>query len=206
MRNRRLLLQMSVGFGCTSSLLLAAILTCGIVWPALRPTPTPKVRPFQLRDLFVNLSTIFPHCWIYEGPLPLTYEENAGAEEALFAWFRCLPSGKGVYAIYRFQNTQTAAKRYRNVMSWWFTNAMRVTSYQVPGWIHYQNFMAQKHRFECAEFEGYTMVWEECTYLGQYEEFIVVFTISAENMINYAPFLEGILRVIDGHMGYYLSK
>lgn len=209
MRNRRLLLQMSAGFGCASSLLLAALLTCGIVWPALRPTPTPQVRPFQLRDLFVNLSTISPHCWIYEGPLPFTYEENAGAEEALFAWFRCLPSGRGAYAIYRFQNAQTAARRYHKLG--WFYNADRVTPYEVPEWMHYQSSVADRFQFACADFYGgYPRVYSRrCASIAQYEEYIVSFSFSIsppESMSNYASFLEGVLQAIDIHMKDYLSR
>ncbi len=208
MRNHRLLLQIGAGLGCLASLLLAAILACGIAWPALRPTPTPKVRPFGLRELFVDLPTVSPDCWIYEGPRPLTYEENAGAEEALFAWFQCGSSGGGMYAIYRFQNSQAAARRYRN-MPMWFTNAMRVTPYKFPNWMRYQSLIAQKFRFACAEFQGYTTIWGECAYLGQYEQFIVGFTIGIsppESIADYASFLEGVLRAIDDRMKDYLSR
>jgi len=145
-----------------------------------KPTPTPKVRDFSLSDLFIELSAISSQCWVYKGPIPLSYEENMGAEEALFAWFRCYyppdPDG-GMYAIYRFRDSQSAARRYRRDFLGWFPRAHCITPYVTPDWMEYQSPVADQFRFACADAKGYTgVLTTECAAIGQYEEYISAFS------------------------------
>jgi len=179
-------------------------------WFTPVPTSTPKVRDFALRELFIDFSALSPDCRIYKGPIPLSYEENAGAEEALFAWFRCYDSsGGGLYAIYRFRDSQTAAKKYHNLPGW-FYNADRITPYEVPDWMQYQSSVADQSRFACADFYGgYPEVHSRrCVVIGQYEEYVsaISFSISPpESMAGYTMLLEQILRAIDERMALYLT-
>lgn len=196
-------------------LLLLAVVNCSMVplvpWFTPMPTSTPKVRDFALRELFIDFSALSPDCRIHEGPIPLSYEENAGAEEALFAWFRCNdPPGSGMYAIYRFRDSQTAAKRYHRNLPGWFYNADRVTPYEVPDWVQYQSPAADQFRFACADFYGgYPKVHSRrCVAIGQYEEYISVFSIGIsppESMIDHTMLLEEILQAIDERIAFYLT-
>lgn len=190
-------------------LLTLVMVNCAIISPVLRPTPTPKVRDFALRELFIDFSAVAPGCWIYKGPRHLTYEENAGAERALFAWFKCGDqSSGGMYAIYWFRDEQSAAGGYRREISrQWFSKAMRVTPYEVPDWMRYQSLVANESRFACADFRGYTMSWEKCVFAAQYEEFVcaLAFSVSHGSIADAAPLLEQIIRAIDERMGSYLS-
>lgn len=209
---RRYLLLILLG----ASLLLA-IMNCGVVpllpWFTPEPTATPKVRGFTLRELFVDLSALSPDCWIYEGPKPLSYEENAGAEEALFAWFHCYhppaPPDSGRYAIYRFRDSQAAVRGYRRAQREWFYNAFRITPYITPDWMEYQSTVAGQTRFACADFQDYTEPpYRRCVAVGQYEEYISAFSFSVsppERMADYTGFLEQMLEAIDKRMAHYLE-
>ena len=212
--------RQAILFSILLGVLLLATVNCSMVpqvpWPIPAPTPTPKVRDFALRELFIDLTTLSPDCRIYEGPMPLSYEENAGAEEALFAWFHCYhppePPDGGMYAIYRFRDSQTAAKRYRNLAAgWWFYNADRVTPYEVPDWMQYRSPVANQFRFACADFYGgYPKVRSErCVAVGQYEEYVAAFSISIsppESMGDHAMLLEQILQAIDERMAHFLAE
>lgn len=186
-----------------------------IPWLVSVSTPTPKVRDFALRELFIDPTTLSPDCQIYEGPIPLTYEENAGAEEALFAWFHCYhfpdsPSG-GMYAIYRFRDGQAAVRGYRRVQREWFYNAFRITPYITPDWMEYRSMVAGQTRFACADFQDYTEPpYRRCVAVGQYyEEYISAFSFSVsppERMTDYTGFLEQMPQAIDERMAHYLAE
>ena len=204
-------------FGVALALLVAG--NCALLPVILRsiptPTPTPKVRDFWLSDLFVELSALSPQCWVYKGPIPLSYEENKGAEEALFAWFECYhppdPPGGGMYAIYRFRDSQSAARRYRRDFLGWFPRANLITPYVTPDWMEYQSPVADQFRFACADFcGGYPEVHGKvCTSIGQYEEYISAFTFGIsppEKIADYTEFLEQMLRAVDNRMAHYLGK
>lgn len=197
-------------------LLFLATVNCAVpqmLWLVPVSTPIPKVRDFALWELFIDPTTLSPDCQIYEGPMPLTYEENAGAEEALFAWFHCYhfpdPPAGGMYAIYRFPNGQAAAKRYRRDLLGWFPRANRITPHVTPGWAQYQSSADQFH-FACADFRGYTgLLSRECSAIGQYEEYISAFSFSVsppERMADYTGFLVQMLQAIDERMADFLGK
>jgi len=210
--------RQAILFSILLGVLLLATVNCSMVpqvpWPIPAPTPTPKVRDFALRELFIDLTTLSPDCRIYEGPMPLSYEENAGAEEALFAWFHCYhppdPPDGGMYAIYRFRDSQTAAKRYRRDLLGWFPRANRITPYVTPDWMQYQSPVADQFRFACADSKGYTgLLSRQCVAIGQYEEYVSAFSLDAsppESMAEYTVLLEQILRAIDERMAHFLAE
>ncbi len=196
-------------------LLLLATVSCLVVpqvlWPIPAPTPTPKVRDFALRELFIHLSDLSSDCRFEHPPTELAYEDNVGAEEAFSTRFICdSRSAIGGYAIYRFRNSQAAVSGYRHIQREWFYNAFRITPYMTPDWIGYQNLVADQIRFACADFQDYTELrYRRCVAVSQYEEYVSAFSFGIsppERMADYTGFLEQMLRAIDEWMADYLGK
>lgn len=196
-------------------LLLLVTMSCSlsplVPWLAPTPTPTPKERGFKIGELLIDTSVLPSHCSLDGPSMELPYEEKpSDVEEDLYILFGCYddPRARGAHTVYRFPDSQAAAKRFRNFP--WLSNADRVTSYQVPDWMQCQSSVADQFRFACADFYGgYPKVHSRhCAAIGQYDEYISVFSIGIsppESMPDYSMLLEQILQAIDERMALYLT-
>jgi len=205
---KQILALLSLG-GLSLLVTMSCSLAPLVPWLTPTPTPTPKVRDFELRELLIDISALSSLCHLDGPPKELPYEEKpVNVEEDLYIRFDCNGSlVGGMYAVYRFRDSQAAAERYRNLPGW-FYNATRITPYKVPDWVQYQSPVADQFRFACADFHGYTEVYSRrCVVIGQYEEYISAFSISIsppESMIDHTMLLKQILQAIDERMTLHL--
>jgi hypothetical protein len=196
-KKRRLCLLPSVAV-----LLLLAAVSCSPDSFPQRFVSTVTPLPFQLDQLLLDVS-VFPAGWRVSGP-PSPALEGRGQVDDLSIEFRCVAgSSHALHDIYRYEDEQAARRRYRRY--WDFGSADRITAWKVPSELDYESRVAERFRFACADFRGYpTERFTVCQAMGQYNEFIAVFSVSfvPDNMPACMTWseLQRILKTMDERM------
>ena len=201
-KKHRLCLLPSVGV-----LLLLAAVSCSLdSFPQGFVSPVTPL-PFTLDQLLLDES-VFPAGWRASGP-PSSALEGRGQVDDLMIEIRCLAgSSHALHDIYRYEDERAARRRFRRYSD--FSSAERITPWETPADLDYESRAAERFRFACADFRAHPAgQYTVCQAMGQYNEFISIFSISffRENMANCMAWsdLEQILETIDERMAHYLG-
>ena len=187
-----------------------ALMACRLVTAT---PPPPEISVGALRDLLIDRSLLPWNWWADAPPRPLPYEEKP-AMVVQDLWIHYSRNGDADtmasinHVVYYCGDPRAAARAYRKLPGW-FYNASRVTPYAAPEWLPYESPVADRFRFECAEFQGIAygdypaIASMRCVAVGQYGSYITGFDLSVsspEEMRELAPLLESLLETIDERM------
>jgi hypothetical protein len=164
------------------------------------------LRDFSIEDLLIDPSE-FPSSWrLVAVGIPPDQEERWASEANGFSLDTGLPELTGAdLSIYRYKSIRSASSAYDKWEPRDFNSSSIAaqTSWEAPPELPYESPTADKSRFAC-HISSITKT-TICQFMGQYEEFLVVFFtgFDGEHM-TYAD-LEHILQAIDTRMAHYLS-
>jgi hypothetical protein len=181
-------------------------LTVGCMLPT-KNIPTPA-RNFSIEELLLDTAA-FPRSWSQETPVQeWPYEVVPDAvEENRHVQFNG-SNARATHSIYRFTDEKAADKGFFYP---WFNDADRISSWETPEWITFNSHLADRFILECADFEGgYPVTISKlCLAVGQYGEFISVFSIwmiPPENLIKDKNVFQQALNAIEGQAEKHLAK
>jgi hypothetical protein len=114
-------------------------------------------------------------------------------------------SARANHRLLRYQSEQQAAKEYRRQQAGEFFSAGRLTPWEIPAGLSYNSPLANQYRLACADITA-AHQFRVCIAMGQYGNYLSVFStwVSPEFM-TYAD-LERLLRGIDERMTHCLGK
>lgn len=171
----------------------------------VRPAPT---REFTIDDLLINQS-VFPAGWYTSAPpAPVQIVDGAIiADESIKITFTVDDPDwhTAGLEIYRFSSEYGAAREYRSQLSVLFNSrsTAALTPWETPAELSYESPVANQSHFAC----GRSSITGKmgCRFLGQYDEYLVVFASVVGPRMDFAD-LERILQAIDGRMAHYLTE
>ncbi len=179
------------------ALLLAISLGC---WKAEPPAPE---RDFPIETLLVDIS-VFPEGWeVIQPPKPYPLEEMPLVDESMTIRFIYAPGDperrlRAGHFVFRFQWTDWAAEEFQNQQRIVFSAQPKI-----PEKFSYQSIIADQFLFGCSENRSTDRTG--CDFLGQYEEYLVLFGTDLGEGMSYDD-LERILKEIDHKMFTYLKE
>lgn len=196
-----------------SGLLSLVTISCSLVSPSVRFTPSPTVtlreRDFGLEESLIDES-IPPSGWsVSRQPHPIQVEW--GQEDSRGIEFQLTSGYRMGHEVYQYRNEQAAAGRYQRYSPGVFGSAERLTPWEVPEGLTYRSKVADQFRFACADFRDYPDIrFRHCAAMGQYEELVSVFYVSVlpDEMDDYMTLsdLERILKTVDERIAHYLKS
>jgi len=194
-------------------LIATLLFLLGIVIGCTQSTPK---RNFQDNELLLQLSDL-PKGWV---PAESTDNgiENEGAEQYSIRYFQyqltsyIVKSGED---LYRYRDIGIAYRNYKWFEKYYFSQSARdVTPWETPLEFTFTSSSANRWHFACAlssfsptpEFGKESKI---CTYLAQYEEYVVNFGVTIE--VNNQVFMSiedvtKVIEIIDQRMRKYLRK
>ena len=163
-------------------------------------------RDFSVEDLLVDPS-VFPSSWrlVAEG-IPPDQEEKWATEANGFSLDTGLPDlTPADLSIYRYKSVRSASSAYdkwepRNFNS---SSIGAQTPWEAPPELPYESPTADKSRFAC-HISSITQT-TICQFMGQYEEFLVIFYTGFDGKHMTFADLQRILQAIDARMAHYLK-
>ncbi len=174
-----------------------------IVVGACSLTPTLPPRSFAIDQLLLNVS-VFPPGWMEsaEGPsrpasAPLGGETSI--ERIRLSFY--VDYGGASEEIHRYSSKEEANRKYEAWSEFLFAQREYQAPWAVPPELPYTNSTADRSHFACTESGGN----HSCQFLGQYEEYILIFnTFVSTDFMTYTD-LKRILEAIDERMADYLK-
>jgi len=183
--------------------ILVAFTSCCDNITSYTESPEPDV---DIETLSLDISE-FPSGWHVDVPSHPS-SENIGQIDDRWTQFRCGTSPHlAFYEIYLFANERNAAATYRLQLDSQFYDAERLTPWETPTELPYHSSAANQFRFACADFEDYPSGrFTQCTAMGQYGRFLVVFSTQVSAGCITFEKLEGILNTIDAQMSPHVTS
>ncbi len=161
----------------------------------------PPSRGFTAHELLID-ETTFPLGWYAESPFELAGPTVGKAEEYERVGRSFYDHGnRAIQKIYRYGSDKQATQQFHQRRGQIFKSDQFTSEWITPEELTYQSSFADQFHLACATRSKYI-----CQALGQYEEYIIVFSIDMipYTNITYAD-LERILQAIDERMIYYLE-
>lgn len=196
------------------ALCLLACVGCMLLGNALRETP--PEREFAIEELFIDASA-FPSGWkadpagpqVDTGQAPLGGGPMSIQQRVLFFYAEGTVKGKSIGAyeqIYRVASIKIATKEFERQVTVWFPRGKYWTPWERPTEVIFESSIADQFHIACAYDTAPPVFIEECSFLGQYEEYLVWFsTDMSPDYMTYED-LEHVLQAIDERMAHYLGK
>jgi len=164
----------------------------------------PPERPFEIEQLLID-DSFFPSGWAIdpEGPFvpPQAPLGGYNSIERIGLNFY-VQNGVAIEDIHRFRSKDESAEEFKRWQETRFSQREIDTPWTVPRELPYRSLVADQFYFACAQEGGTPM----CRFLGQYEEYLVLFnTQMSPRSMSYTD-VERILRAIDERMAHYLGS
>ncbi|MDH5606782.1 MAG: hypothetical protein OEY93_07830 [Anaerolineae bacterium] len=163
---------------------------------------------FKIEELLID-ETAFPDGWYTSENGPFT------PSSAPLGGYRSIgrislsyhsPNSLASEEIHRFRNKQEATQEFDRQIPIWFPSGEYWTEWEVPGGLDYASIVADRFQVACARngiIPGQGL--EYCHMIGQYNEYLVRFSVRMNQDISYEDF-EIILDAIDDNMKLFLEK
>ena len=199
--------------GTVFALCLLACAGCVLLGYASRETP--PERDFETDQLFINVSD-FPSGWSADpagphedtGQAPLGGGSMSVQRWVLYFYAAGTVKGKSVRAyeqIYRMASIEIAAKEFERQMAAWFPTGKYWTPWESPTEVIFESSIAEQSHLACAYDTAPPVSIEECSFLGQYEEYLVWFSTDMSSDFMTYKDLEHVLQAIEDRMAQYLG-
>lgn len=196
-----------LGYAAALLIIVALTTSCVVasIWPKTRAGPV------NMSDLMIDVSA-FPPDWhpSFE-PCPIPVRFHRGERESLYVEFNCGNLEPGLvgarHEVFRYRNeldgfiafySDFAGREFPDL------GEQMITPWTVPEEWSYESSVADRFRFACAEIDvlGRHL---RCHAVGQYDEFISVFSARVSPECLTLGSVEQVLRAIDERMALYLG-
>jgi hypothetical protein len=173
-----------------------------------QPVPPAPERGFSVDALLID-ERDFPARWSDQGPAGPTPSVDGAifASESIQQRFTADAADlfSALHEVYRFRSSYRAKKEYQKQLPILYNSRSIavLTPWEPPTELPYQSSVADESHFACSR-SGITGFWD-CMFMGQYEEYLVVFSTRVGDHMGYAD-LERLLRAIDERMRTYLAE
>jgi hypothetical protein len=187
---------------------LLTTLGCGLVTNNSRSQPTPK--PYVLEDLFID-EAAFPAGWtraegFRRACVAAPLDSGCKSYDDLSISYYSTQGGYAYEDIYVYGTADDSAGDFERMRERVYSGNDFTTPWVTPDELLYESSVASQSHFACHTYDGDL----HCQFLGQYDEFIVLFFTHKEyfthkEVISYDD-LKQVLEAIDQRMAEQLDN